>query len=1042
MVVEYLVIVKNILALDAYFKNNNLPFFDALQEKLADTLSEFNPSLEKISFSKSKIFVKTKNKSEEIRLEILNLISDMLGQNSAVVNLASIAADGWHEAQKERAERENQEINTDSNNDDNNTKTKDNYDIIKTELDKIKRIKEGLLKSVKGQNYAIDKVAESVFESDIFSANNEHRTTPLATFLFAGPSGVGKTFLAKKYAELSEKAMMTVDMSAGVDFKAVNKFVSANKDGIIVFDEFEKASPDVVLLFLQILDEARFMDIDFKGNTLILTTNAGQSLYDDPTRRNLSLTPQKVIVEALIQENFPECIVTRFSSGNIILFNHLEPYALMDIIADEIENYIKIFKQSFNINIDIDINQIAATVLYSSGGVSNARTLCGAARKLVSNEVQSVLSQAHIHGNDKIGSIAFSVDTVGAEKDVVNLYSAEESTITLIFSDRMSDGIEESIENQNHKFIVTSSVESFKKSIRGIVDYIIIDPFCGLEQEERIACDIEDRKSAGIDLIFYALEIYPDIPVYILNSGEKREEYATLISKGCKGVVDYSDSNIEKFKNELKMLSFQSLVNNASYRLNRSNKVLRYNCAQYIDSENALISFEKLKLKQAPASADSNAIFMGDKENGEKFKDVVGCKAAKEAMKDICDCIKNQREYVLSGKKIPKGIILYGKPGTGKTMLARALANEIDAAFIPSSGTAFYDKWLGNTEKNIRELFARARKYAPAVIFIDEVDAIAKMRTGDSAGRFQEDALTTFLAEMEGFQKDESRPVFVVVATNYSIDGSDGPALDPAFVRRFDSKIYFDYPDTDDRLELFDRLLAKHNISFGENHKAVLRNIATRTGGMNNADITTVVDCYFRSNFGKEFTASALMEAIDNFRFGAIKNIDAQSVKQTAYHEAGHALTYRILADTPSFLTIVSRGNFGGYMEHANDAEKTRFTYAELLNRICVSLAGRASEMLVYGKEAGNNTGASSDIESARNTLTAALKNYAMGEKLYEEITPEECEEIMQNQFKRATELLKENRAVLDELVELLIAEKSVDKTTLDSFFNSKTLIS
>ena len=181
--------------------------------------------------------------------------------------------------------------------------------------------------------------------------------------------------------------------------------------------------------------------------------------------------------------------------------------------------------------------------------------------------------------------------------------------------------------------------------------------------------------------------------------------------------------------------------------------------------------------------------------------------------------LSNPRDMAAKEKTMPKGVLLYGPPGTGKTLLAKAMANECDATFFPVSSTSFFSKYVGETEQNIRELFRKARRYAPSIIFLDEVDAIARTRSGSEFSSQSEDALTTFLAEMDGFLTDPKRPVFILAATNYEVSG-DGPrVLDAAFVRRFDRKLLVSLPDTDDRYELLLLNLKKHNIHFGEQHE-------------------------------------------------------------------------------------------------------------------------------------------------------------------------------------------------------------------------------
>ena len=369
-------------------------------------------------------------------------------------------------------------------------------------------------------------------------------------------------------------------------------------------------------------------------------------------------------------------------------------------------------------------------------------------------------------------------------------------------------------------------------------------------------------------------------------------------------------------------------------------------------------------------------------------------------------------------------------------MLAKAMANECKAAFFPTSAAGFFGPLVGQTEQNIQDLFKKARKYAPAIIFIDEVDAIGRMRTGSAGSTHNEDALNIFLSEMDGFVNDEKRPVFVLAATNYQIEGEGGRVLDPAFVRRFDRKILIPLPDTDDRYQLLAKSLKKHGIHFGADHEKILKNMAARTGGMNNADLEMINANYARILGDGEPNSQAYMDSLDAYRFGDVNKMDPAHLRQTACHEAGHALICRLCGVTPSFLTVVSRGGYGGYMESAGENKGT-YTYQELMDRVCRCLAGRVAEIEVYGDTEGTNTGASSDIRQARYFMKISLNEYAMGEKLYARWTQEEIEQQMKLQYQRTRQMIQDHRDVLDALTDRLVQQKSMDQLQLEEFFTS-----
>ena len=934
----------------------------------------------------------------------------------------------------------------------------------------IQTLKNTLLKKVRGQRHAVDVFVEGVFESEMFSSINPERKGPLATFLFTGPSGVGKTFLATLAGKCLDRETLIVDMSEYTsnlsngrfngehgEAAVVTGFVRKNPRGIIVFDEIEKAHINTIYQFLQILDGARMMDhqirkeVSFRDNIIIITTNAGQALYDDPAVFDLSGVPRQVILDGLRKDVnpqtkepfFPECITTRMANGRVILFNHLEPYALLQIVKDELALQMSLFQKSTGIKVNYDPVSLAALVLYNGGGMADARTLRGLARNIVVRELQEVLVQLMALGAERVDSlkeVTLHLDTQQSDA-VSGMFSSRERMQVAVLTENCVESFDSADAALQTDFTVLSCLDDCKRRVRGVTDYFLLDPLCGNKEKDQVPNDVEDLNSVGMEMFEYMREFMPEIPVYILDTTGKIRSFETLLARGAKGVIRVGGAADAELKDAIQELAFAALVNNVTFSIGRSSKFLSYNCAQYlIDESHAVVSFERLQLRSVAQAGDSGAIAKKGDNNNLKFSDVIGCRAAKEALSDYKEMLEDPRKTAMKGKKMPKGVLLYGPPGTGKTMLAKAMANECNATFIPTTATSFFGSLVGETEQNIKALFRKARKYAPSIIFIDEVDAIGRMRSGSVGSTHNEDALTTFLSEMDGFVTDEKRPVFVLAATNYDIEGESGRVLDPAFVRRFDRKILIPLPDTDDRYALLEKSLKRHGIHFGKDHEKILKNMAKRTGGMNNADLEMINANYARLLGDGEPSGAAYMDSLDAYRFGEVNKMDPEQLRQTACHEAGHALVYRLCGVTPSFLTVVSRGHFGGYM--AKDGEKTsgNYTYQEMMDNVCCSLAGRAAEMEVYGETTGNNTGASSDIRHARYYMKISLNDYAMGDKLYARWTQDEIEALMQQQFRRTCTMLREHRAVLDALTDRLAAQKSMDQTQLEEFFTSMNI--
>ena len=938
---------------------------------------------------------------------------------------------------------------------------------LSAQVKKFQALRDLLLSKVRGQRHAVDSVVQGFFESEMFAAANPNRQGPLATFLFTGPSGVGKTYLARTFSESTNRKILVVDMSEYSDNLSNNKFngehnqpavvtgfARENPDGIIIFDEVEKAHINTIHLFLQILDGARMMDhkirqeVSFRNNIIILTTNAGRTLYEDTATYDLSSVPRSIILDGLRkdvnqqtgQPFFPECITTRMANGRVILFNHLEPYALLQIIQDEIAAQLSLFEQTTGVKVNYDPFTLSALVLYNGGGVADARTLRGLARNILVRELQEVIMQLLAFGPERVDAlkeITLTISTQDSE-EVHGLFSNKEKMQALVLTESQIASIQKPADDLQTTFNIISDMDSFKRRVRGVVDYVLLDPLCGNKQKNQVPNDVEDLDSVGTHAFEYMREFFPEIPVYILDTTGKIRFFDTLLARGARGVILTCENSEEDISKTLKDLSFSALVNNATFSLGRASKFLHFNCAQYmIDESCVVVSFERLQCKSAPMAEDDNLLAQKGENNNLKFEDIIGCRDAKEALRDYRDMLEDPRKTILQGKKMPKGVLLYGPPGTGKTMLAKAMANECNATFIPTSAAGFFKPHVGETELYIQSLFRKARKYAPSIIFIDEVDAIGKLRTGDAGTHHNEDALNMFLSEMDGFVSDEKRPVFILAATNYDIDGDSGRVLDPAFVRRFDRKILIPLPTTEDRYQLLQKSLERHGIHFGENHEKIVKTMASRTGGMNNADLEMVNANYARILGDEDPNGIAYLESLDAYRFGEVNKMDPAHLRQTACHEAGHALICRLCGVTPSYLTVVSRGSYGGFMESASERDKGTFTYQELMDRVCRCLAGRVAEVEVYGDKLGTNTGASSDIHQARYFLKTSLNDYAMGNKLYARWTQDEIEKQMQAEYQRTRRLIQENRAVLDALTDQLVQQKSMDQTQLEEFFTS-----
>lgn len=439
-----------------------------------------------------------------------------------------------------------------------------------------------------------------------------------------------------------------------------------------------------------------------------------------------------------------------------------------------------------------------------------------------------------------------------------------------------------------------------------------------------------------------------------------------------------------------------------------------------------------------------------DKNNKVTFKDVAGAKEAKEELKEIVDFLKNPKKFLDIGARIPKGVILTGAPGTGKTLLARAVAGEASAPFFHLSGSEFVEMFVGVGASRVRDLFKMAKKASPAIIFIDEIDAVGRVRgSGVGGGNDErEQTLNQILVEMDGFEPNEK--VIVMAATNRS------DVLDPALLRpgRFDRRVLLDLPDRSDREEIL--TIHSHKKPFAEDVN--LKVIAERTPGFSGADLFSLMNegaILAAREDRKKVAQFDLIRSIEKVMMGPERKshlLSTQEKKITAYHEAGHALVASVLpyADPVHKVSIVSRGSAGGYTLKLPLEERKLQSKKEFLDDIAMAMGGYAAEKMIFGDI---TTGPSNDLQVATSMARAMVTRWGMSDEIgpialendggrtmfgrgvndqeYSErvsaLIDAEVSKIMNNALAVANQVLTDHRKVLD-----TIALKLVEVETLE----------
>jgi cell division protease FtsH len=441
------------------------------------------------------------------------------------------------------------------------------------------------------------------------------------------------------------------------------------------------------------------------------------------------------------------------------------------------------------------------------------------------------------------------------------------------------------------------------------------------------------------------------------------------------------------------------------------------------------------------------------------FADVAGCEEAIEELGEIKEFLQEPAKFQAVGAKIPKGVLLYGQPGTGKTLLARAVAGEAGVPFYSISGSDFVEMFVGVGASRVRDLFEQAKENAPAIVFIDEIDAVGRHRGAGMGGGHdeREQTLNQLLVEMDGF--DVRGGVILIAATNRP------DVLDPALLRpgRFDRQISVDAPDLNGRHQI----LKVHSRGKPIGADVDLLSVARRTPGFTGADLANVLNeaalLTARLN-GKLIDNAMLDEAIDRVIAGPQKRTRLMSEKEkliTAYHEGGHALVAAALPGTDPVhkITILPRGRALGYTMVLPDEDKYSQTRSEMLDKLAYMLGGRAAEELIFHDP---TTGAGNDIEKATSLARAMVTQFGMTDTLgaiklgddnsepflgrdmghtrnYSEdvaaTIDEETKKFLQTAHQEAFDILEENRDVLDSLVLALLDRETLDKAEVAKVF-------
>ncbi len=578
--------------------------------------------------------------------------------------------------------------------------------------------------------------------------------------------------------------------------------------------------------------------------------------------------------------------------------------------------------------------------------------------------------------------------------------------------------------------------------------------------------------------IILAVVVYFFLPLYRTRSPRteiRYDEFLSLVEQGKVAEVTLSDETIsgkrkdgEQFRTYVPSgdTSYLRVLQNRGVQINvepKSRSSLWPNLLSTMLPFLLLVGLWMLMLRQAQSGSNQAMSFGKSRarlhtENRPKvtFDDVAGVDEAKEELQEVIEFLKHPKKFQALGAKIPRGVLLVGPPGSGKTLLAKAVAGEAGVPFFSISGSEFVEMFVGVGASRVRDLFDQAKKSAPCLVFIDEIDAVGRQRGAGLGGGHdeREQTLNQLLVEMDGF--DPNAGIILIAATNRP------DILDPALLRpgRFDRRVVVDNPDTKGRRAILE--VHTRGKPLAEDVNADV--LAKHTPGFSGADLANLVNeaalLAARRN-KKKITMSEMDEAIERVIAGPQRRSRILSPKEreiAAYHEGGHAILGKLLpnADPPHKVTILPRGMALGYVLYAPPEDKYTYTRAELMDRITAALGGRVSEQMVFGEV---TTGAQNDFEQATELARRMVTEFGMSEKLgplslgkrhgpvflgrdlvetrnySEEIAYEidkEIRRIIDECYERASALIADNRDKLERVAKVLLEKESLEGEQLE----------
>ena len=897
-------------------------------------------------------------------------------------------------------------------------------------VDLLHVMREELEKTVLGQTHAVNQMATGLLNAYL---KGEGESSPLETFTLMGPSGCGKSLLAEETARLlyeidgtKYKILNVADYESNGTYDDIISFVYNNPRCVLVFNNLLKCEK-IGGLIVSALTTGECDSVSFRNAIMIFTTNAGASIYNSSFTGNLSNISEEALNEA-IDSSFVSSIANELKKGKKMMLSFAPQRVLKSSASSEIRHVLEDFSSKTNIETECELDDIATAILYMNKGSYNVPTIRENAKKLFERELADLFSQVDYKEGlpllCMIKKIKLELSLKGAEDSTKELF-AKRDLRTLVVCDKSSEEYFKSLTVENVAFETATTAKEAKEIIKNGVDFVLLDVLTGAKKSSNLPTDLEDYKTQGTDVYEYIETYFREIPLYLISDtsyGIYKTAYMSFLNNIARDIIYFDDTLTEEVSRAVRMIHEEIELSRDLAKLIDSEKVLTYKTKQILSKDGRTLTIQLGGLALENAERAIVGRYLTSYLSSFTFDDVIGHESAKRVLRSYASFLTQKGDYF--GNQQPRGFLIYGYEGLGKSLLAKALAGETNSTLVSydASDVIFEENRLVDPiVKRIKEMFKHAKQSAPAVLLIEDADKL--LLANEEISR----ALT---GELDALNKNKKQPVLVVATT--SRDKSDIPSK---IAEHFDRLIGVFFPNKDERRTFIKRYLAKNNITSLSDE--AIENFVTTTYYWEYRQIKTILDFAVRNARGKKLTDVMLIDAADLYEegeeTGSLTGIDLEA---TAYHEMGHYLIGYLLGGRPSYVTIVSRGYFLGYTRGDMREGDTTTSKRELLDRICVCLGGRAAEVLMYGEE-GLTGGASSDLNKATRCAKNVVCYLAMDEFLYtthqienENSIPEamlkRIDEILHEQYERTLKLLSENKDKLEALTRALIKKKSL----------------